>query len=104
MLKRPDEAVKWWGRAEHHYSEIDEQEGQARCLQHLGSAAVVAGDRTGGLKLLKQSAVLRTYESPVLVQYLAVATQTGPASVEPEVSRRGSIGWLRRKIEQWRLR
>ena len=63
-----------------------------------------AGDRVGGLKLLRQSAVLRRYESPVLVQYLEVATQTGPASVEPEVSRPGSIGWLRRKIEQWRLR
>ncbi len=104
MLTRPGEAVKWWKRAEHLFSEIDEREGQARCLQHLGSAAVVAGDRSGGLELLKQSAVLRKYESPVLVQYLAVATQTGPAAVGPEVSRRGSIGWLRRKIEEWRLR
>lgn len=104
MLERPDEAAKWWGRAEHHYSEIDEREGQARCLQHLGSAAVVAGDRAGGRKLLEQSAVLRTAESPVLVHYLEVATQTGPAAAEPVVSRPGSIGWLRGKIEKWRLR
>ncbi|MGC4937602.1 hypothetical protein [Kribbella sp. DT2] len=104
MLKRPDEAAKWWRRAEHHYSEIDEREGQARCLQHLGSAAVVAGDRTGGRELLEQSAVLRTHESPMLTHYLDVATQTGPAAVEPVVSRKGSIGWLRRTIEQWRLR
>ena len=35
---------------------------------------------------------------------LEVAAQTEPAAVETEVSRRGSIGWLRRKIGQWRLR
>ncbi|MEV6285317.1 hypothetical protein [Kribbella sp. NPDC051770] len=103
MLKRPDQAERWWGRAEHLYSEIDEREGQARCLQHLGSAAVVAGDRAGGKSLLQQSAVLRRSESPLLKKYLDAATQTTPAPVEPSTAPR-PISWLRHKINQWRLR
>ena len=43
MQRSPHEAKGWWEHAEHLYAEIDEREGRARCLQHLGSAEVVAG-------------------------------------------------------------
>ncbi|ADB35419.1 hypothetical protein Kfla_6422 [Kribbella flavida DSM 17836] len=104
MLERPDEAKKWWQHAEHLYAEIDEREGQGRCLQHLGSAAVVAGEREKARELLQQSALLRSFESPTLVTYLEAATETGtPPEVPPE-PRRATVGRIRRLIDRWLLR
>src|SRR4051794_13531594 len=40
MQRSPQEAKRWWQQAEHLYAEVDEPEGRARCLQHLGSAEV----------------------------------------------------------------
>ncbi|TCO30284.1 hypothetical protein EV652_105278 [Kribbella steppae] len=103
MQRSPHEAKGWWEHAEHLYAEIDEREGRARCLQHLGSAEVVAGDFEEALKLLKRSALLRQSESELLTTYLEAARQTGKVpeiNPDPDPNRTG--GWLRRRLTQLR--
>jgi len=106
MLKNPDGAKGWWEHAEHLYAEIEEREGQARCLQHLGSAEVVAGRLDEAKNLLEHSAAWRGYESPTLAKYLAAARKI---AATPEVADEGprgrlATGWIRRLIDRWLLR
>ena len=104
MQRSPHEAKRWWQHAEHLYAEIDEYEGLARCLQHLGSAEVVAGRLTKGRELLELSASLRGGEAghAVLEKYLKAARETGEAPEIPdEGPRRVAVGWIRRLIDRW---
>ena len=73
-----EEATGWWWQAEQHHADIDERVGRARCLQHLGAAALADGDATTALALLERSALLRgdTTEREVLDHYLAEARAT----------------------------
>lgn len=84
MQRSPHEAKRWWQHAEHLYAEIDEREGRARCLQHQGSAEVIAGNLDHARELLEQSALLRTSESPLLTQYLTAANEPPTASPVPD--------------------
>jgi hypothetical protein len=103
MQRSPLEAERWWKHAEQLYAAIDEPEGLARCLQHLGSAAVVAGDLEQARKLLEQSALLRQSESELLTRYLKAARETGQApEVDPDPVPRFTGGWIRRRLTQLR--
>lgn len=44
------EAVAAWRLAEHYFATIGEEQGEARCLQHLGSAALVDGRVAGQIR------------------------------------------------------
>ncbi|TWD79814.1 hypothetical protein FB561_0880 [Kribbella amoyensis] len=104
MLRSNHEARKWWQHAEHLYAEINETEGQARCLQHLGSAEVSAGRLDEAVLLLEQSALLRGYKSPTLTTYLEAAKQTAePPEFPEEPERRTTASRLRQAITRWRL-
>ncbi|WP_350280655.1 tetratricopeptide repeat protein [Kribbella sp. HUAS MG21] len=97
MQRNPHEAVSRWEHAAHLYAEIDEREGHARCLQHLGSAQVAAGNLDAALELLEQSARLRTSESEILTRYLDAARKTSePPVVDDDQPRRTAAGWLKR--------
>ncbi|MFG1816004.1 hypothetical protein ACGFIF_19730 [Kribbella sp. NPDC049174] len=103
MQRSPAEAKGWWEHAEHLYAEIDEREGRARCLQHLGSAEVVAGDLNEALKLLERSALLRHSDSELLTTYLEVARRTGKLpEVDPDPDPNPRDGWLRRLVTRLR--
>ncbi|WP_020387978.1 hypothetical protein [Kribbella catacumbae] len=104
MQRSPREAKRWWQQAEHLYSEVDEQEGRARCLQHLGSAEVVGKRLDNARAFLEQSADLRGSESghPVLTRYLKAAREsTDPPPVPDEAPHRTAASWLRRKLARW---
>jgi hypothetical protein len=104
MQRSPHEARRWWQHAEHLYAEIDEREGRARCLQHLGSAEVVAGRLSKARELLEQSALLRgdPDDHPTLAKYLEAARETGEVPVVTEEGpRQAAVGWVRRLIERW---
>jgi hypothetical protein len=104
MQRSPHEARRWWQHAEHLYAEIDEREGRARCLQHLGSAEVVAGRLSNARELLEQSALLRgdPDDHPTLAKYLEAARETGEVPVVTEEGpRQAAVGWVRRLIERW---
>jgi tetratricopeptide (TPR) repeat protein len=87
MLEHPHEAAARWQSAERLYADIEEREGQARCLQHLGSAAHVSAvvsrqvrrddesDQEPALRLLERSARLRggSHGHEVLEYYLKAA-------------------------------
>jgi len=98
MQRNPHEAVSRWDHAAHLYAEIDEREGHARCLQHLGSAEVVAGRMTAAVELLEQSAMLRRTESDILVKYLDAARQTSDVPVVTDDAPRRTANWLRRRL------
>ncbi|MEI8407560.1 MULTISPECIES: hypothetical protein [unclassified Kribbella] len=99
MQGSPREAKSWWKHAEHLYAEIDESEGRARCLQHLGSADVVAGELGKALKQLEESAELRQSESELLTTYLEAARQSGqPPEVGPDPDPVTHVGWIRRRL------
>ncbi|MEU4190660.1 hypothetical protein AB0E69_02085 [Kribbella sp. NPDC026611] len=103
MQGSPHEAKRWWRHAEHLYSEIDENEGRARCLQHLGSAEVVANRREAARALLEQSARLRTSESELLTKYLAAAQDDGePPVVADDHRTRVAVSWIRRLLGDWK--
>lgn len=103
MQRSPHEAKGWWEYAENLYAEIDEREGRARCLQHLGSAEVVAGRFEEALELLERSALLRQSESELLTTYLEAARRTGAVpAVNPGPDPNPTIGWLRRRLAQLR--
>ena len=104
MQRSPHEARRWWQHAEHLYAEIDEREGRARCLQHLGSAEVVAGRLSKARELLEQSALLRgdPDDHSTLAKYLEAARETGEVPVVTEEGpRQAAVGWVRRLIERW---
>jgi hypothetical protein len=103
MQRSPHEARRWWQHAEHLYAEIDEREGRARCLQHLGSAEVVAGRLSKARELLEQSALLRgdPDDHPTLAKYLEAARETGEVPVVTEEGPRQAVGWVRRLLERW---
>ncbi|MFI5690767.1 hypothetical protein ACIA58_02915 [Kribbella sp. NPDC051586] len=101
MQDNQHEAVGRWEHAGHLYAEIDEREGHARCLQHLGSAEVVAGHLSAGLELLEQSAMLRTSESQILTMYLEVARQPAQLPVVAD-DRPPTVGRLKRLLRSLR--
>jgi hypothetical protein len=98
----PREAAARWQHAEHLYAEVAERESQARCLQHLGSAAltnplVAAETRRPGepadrvaLRLLEASAHLRegAHDHALLQHYLAQAGRPHPTPQPPSTPRR----------------
>jgi tetratricopeptide (TPR) repeat protein len=98
MQRNRHEAVSRWDHAAHLYAEIDEREGHARCLQHLGSAEVVAGRLSEALELLEQSALLRRTESEILVKYLDAARQTSGLPVVADDVPHRTAGWLQRLV------
>ncbi len=103
MQRSPHEAKSWWKHAENLYAEIDEREGRARCLQHLGSAEVVAGRFKKAVELLERSALLRQSESGLLTTYLEAARRTGKVpAVTPDPDPNPTVGWLRRRLAQLR--
>ncbi|TDD30803.1 hypothetical protein E1218_00370 [Kribbella turkmenica] len=103
MLRSPVEARTWWQHAEHLYAEIDEREGRARCLQHLGSAAVVAGELDDAKTLLEQSAMLRQSDSALLAEYLEAARRTGePPVVADDERGRVAVSRLQRSLARLR--
>jgi tetratricopeptide (TPR) repeat protein len=102
MRRNKHEAGSRWEHAAHLYAEVDEREGHARCLQHLGSAAVVDGELDKALELLEQSATLRTSESEILTKYLDAARRTSELPVVAEDPPRRRPGtWLRRALKRF---
>ncbi|WP_328330011.1 hypothetical protein OHA70_07615 [Kribbella sp. NBC_00382] len=104
MQRSPKEAMRWWRQAAHLYSEVDEPEGRARCLQHLGSAEVVAQRLDNARAYLEQSAALRGTETghPLLTRYLKAARTSGEPSPTPEdPPNRSTTNWLRQKLTRW---
>ncbi|MEU4287059.1 hypothetical protein AB0E63_02455 [Kribbella sp. NPDC026596] len=103
MQRSPHEAKRWWEHAAHLYAEIDEREGRARCLQHLGSAEVAAGHLQPAVELLEQSALLRTSESELLTKYLEAARETAQLPVVPDdTPRHLAVNWLTRSLNRLR--
>ncbi|HEY9335898.1 MAG TPA: hypothetical protein VIQ79_15800 [Kribbella sp.] len=102
MRRNPHEAGSRWEHAAHLYAEVDERDGHARCLQHLGSAAVIAGDLDKALDLLEQSSMLRASESEILTKYLDAARRTSELPVVPDdPPRRTPRTWLRRALRRF---
>lgn len=103
MQRSPRGATDCWNEAEHLYAEIDEREGRARCLQHLGSAAVVAGRLKDARRLLEHSAALRGGEvgHSLLEKYLEAAREKGEAPVVADSPRRVAASWIRRLLDRW---
>ncbi|WP_329003824.1 hypothetical protein OHA18_10785 [Kribbella sp. NBC_00709] len=102
MQRNRHEAAGRWEHAAHLYAEIDEREGQARCLQHLGSAEVAAGRLNTALELLEQSAELRTSDSEILTKYLDAARQTSDLPVVADDPPHRTVGWLKRRLRSLR--
>ena len=106
MQKSSKEAMAWWQDAQLLYAEIGELEGQARCLQHLGSAEVVT-KQPKGLEHLKQSAELRGGEDgyATLTMYLELARAADEIPEPPADSSRVTVAaWFRRLLLPRRLR
>jgi hypothetical protein len=104
MQKSPKEAMGWWQEAQVLYSEIGELEGQARCLQHLGSAEFVTA-HPKGLTHLEQSATLRGGESghPTLTEYLTAARTAGEPPEPPATPpHRNAATFLHRLLRRFR--
>jgi hypothetical protein len=99
MRRNQHEAGSRWEHAAHLYAEIDEREGHARCLQHLGSAAVHSGELDTARELLERSATLRTSESEILTKYLDAARRTSELPVvADDPPRRTAVTWLKRLL------
>ncbi|QLY28620.1 hypothetical protein H0264_25175 [Nocardia huaxiensis] len=82
--QEPEGAVRYWQGALRGYRTLRDEPGIARCLQHLGSAAVVTPGRIGGL-LLPDVAPLTTVEvhrqaTGWLAEALHLGANTGLAS------------------------
>ncbi|NUS00109.1 MAG: hypothetical protein HOV67_33230, partial [Kribbellaceae bacterium] len=102
MQRNRHEAVSRWEHAAHLYAEIDEREGHARCLQHLGSAEVVAGNREAALLLLEQSKLLRTTDSEILTRYLDAAQRIADVpEVAEDPPHRKAGTWLKRALRRF---
>lgn len=99
MRRNQHEAGSRWEHAAHLYAEIDEREGHARCLQHLGSAAVIADELDTALELLERSATLRTSDSEILTKYLDAARRTSELPVvADDPPRRTAVNGLMRLL------
>lgn len=102
MQRNRNEAVGRWEHAAHLYAEIDEREGHARCLQHLGSAEVAEGNLETALVLLEQSRQLRTSESELLTKYLDAARRTSELpAVDEDPPHRKAGTWLKRAFRRF---
>jgi tetratricopeptide (TPR) repeat protein len=103
MQRSPEEAMRWWREAAHLYSEVDEPEGRARCLQHLGSAEVVAQRLDNARAYLEQSAALRGTETghPLLTRYLKAAQAGDPTPTPEDPPHNSPTNWLRRTLTRW---
>ncbi|MFD7156670.1 hypothetical protein ACFV9C_18870 [Kribbella sp. NPDC059898] len=102
MQRNRHEAVSRWEHAADLYAEIDEREGHARCLQHLGSAEVAAGNRETALLLLEQSRELRTSESEILTRYLDAAQRIADVpEVDDDPPHRKAGTWLKRAFRRF---
>jgi tetratricopeptide (TPR) repeat protein len=102
MQRNRHEAASRWKHAADLYAEIDEREGHARCLQHLGSAEVIDGNREAALLLLEQSRLLRTSESEILTRYLDAAHRIADVPVvadDPPYVKAGT--WLKRTFRRF---
>ncbi|MGH4007936.1 MAG: hypothetical protein ACRDTH_07220 [Pseudonocardiaceae bacterium] len=53
------QAIRYWHEARHGYADVGEGEGEARCLQHLGSAEWICGNAAEARALLRRSERLR---------------------------------------------
>ncbi len=103
LQHNPPQAIRWWREAERRYTDIEEHQGAARCLQHLGSAELISGDGPAALALLERSATLRggTQGHEVLEHYLAQARSQAGQGVESAAEhatgphRIGALEWLR---------
>jgi hypothetical protein len=102
MQRSPHEAKRWWEHAAHLYAEIDEREGRARCLQHLGSAEVAAGNLDAAVELLEQSAMLRGSEGELLTKYLAAARRTSEPPPVPLDPPHPAVHWFTRRLNRFR--
>jgi len=103
------EAVGWWQKAERLYVRVDESEGRARCLQHLGAAQLTSGHAAPALRLLQDSARLRggTQGHEVLAGYLDQVHTLLGRGAEPTVEhadRPRRIGIIERLRRLWRPR
>ncbi|GAA3556869.1 hypothetical protein [Kribbella ginsengisoli] len=104
MQRSPKEAKQWWREAANLYAEVDEPEGRARCLQHLGSAEIINNLPDNARAYLEQSADLRggTTGHPLLAHYLKAARDAGDQPPPPESPpHRTATNWLRRKLSRW---
>lgn len=103
MQRNPKEAKQCWKNAEHLYSEIGETEGQARCLQHLGSADLVANLHDEARKHLEKSATLRGGEAghPTLTRYLEAARASTTPSADDTPPPKTTKSRLHRLLTRW---
>lgn len=105
MLRNRPQADAWWERAERLYADVDEREGRARCLQHLGSAAWADGRHRDAVVLLERSEELRggTDGHEILGHYLAVVrgdlATAEPPAIEPP-ARLDLVGRIRARIRR----
>lgn len=97
------QAVRRWQEAQRRYADVDEREGEARCLQHLGSAAFLEGDVAEACELLKRSAQLRggVDGHEVLEHYLAQACTPEPESPPEPTPRPDQAAPLEILRQQW---
>ncbi|GAA1551314.1 hypothetical protein GCM10009804_05010 [Kribbella hippodromi] len=103
MQRSEHEARSRWEHAAHLYAEVDEPEGRARCLQHLGSAEVADGRLDAALELLEESAQLRTSDSELLAEYLDAARRTAsPPLVAADHPGRTPMTWLKRRLRTFK--
>jgi tetratricopeptide (TPR) repeat protein len=82
------QAEAWWNEAMRLYADIEDREGRGRCLQHLGSAALVRGDAATAVRLLEESVRLRgDVAGQLAARYLAAARRRLEAAGPAEMSR-----------------
>ncbi|MEV6410756.1 hypothetical protein [Kribbella sp. NPDC051718] len=101
MQRSPKEAKRWWREAANLYTEVDEPEGRARCLQHLGSAELAANLPDNARVFLEQSADLRggTTGHPLLTRYLKAARDSAEQPPPPDPPpHRTPTTWLRQQL------
>jgi tetratricopeptide (TPR) repeat protein len=103
------QALRWWREAERRYTDVDEPEGVGRCLQHLGSAALLGGAAEQACELLERSAKLRSGVTghEVRERYLTQArAQLGQGTDRPgePAPRPPRGGPLQQLLRLWRTR
>lgn len=103
MRQSSQEAIAWWRRAERLYADVDEREGRARCLQHLGSAAWLEGRTDRAVELLEHSALLRGGADghDVLEHYLRLARGDQADDPDPDPEPPPPRRWWKALISRW---